>query len=232
MSIFPFRLFSPSLGTGSALVLLGILTTASLSFAKSGGSPPQRPLRILAFGDSLVAGFAVSSKAAFPVRLEKSLRSMGFEVEVINAGLPGDTTTGGLARLERALECAPDMVILELGTNDNLQGFDPALTEANLDTMLTRIRERNIAVLLTGIAPLRDLGADYRSSFTSIFPRLATKHQVPLYADFLEGVSGRPELNKADGIHPNPKGIDEIVRRVAPLVGEVLERLPGSLDRG
>jgi acyl-CoA thioesterase-1 len=189
-------------------------------------------LRILAFGDSLVAGFAVSSKAAFPVRLEKSLRSMGFEVEVINAGLPGDTTTGGLARLERALECAPDMVILELGTNDNLQGFDPALTEANLDTMLTRIRERNIAVLLTGIAPLRDLGADYRSSFTSIFPRLATKHQVPLYADFLEGVSGRPELNKADGIHPNPKGIDEIVRRVAPLVGEVLERLPGSLDRG
>jgi acyl-CoA thioesterase-1 len=232
MSIFPFRLFSPSLGTGSALVLLGILTTASLSFAKSGGSPPQRPLRILAFGDSLVAGFAVSSKAAFPVRLEKSLRSMGFEVEVINAGLPGDTTTGGLARLERALECAPDMVILELGTNDNLQGFDPALTEANLDTMLTRIRERNIAVLLTGIAPLRDLGADYRSSFTSIFPRLAAKHQVPLYADFLEGVAGRPELNKADGIHPNPKGIDEIVRRVAPLVGEVLERLPGSLDRG
>jgi acyl-CoA thioesterase-1 len=232
MSIFPFRLFSPSLGTGSALVLLGILTTASLSFAKSGGSPPQRPLRILAFGDSLVAGFAVSSKAAFPVRLEKSLRSMGFEVEVINAGLPGDTTTGGLARLERALECAPDMVILELGTNDNLQGFDPALTEANLDTMLTRIRERNIAVLLTGIAPLRDLGTDYRSSFTSIFPRLAAKHQVPLYADFLEGVAGRPELNKADGIHPNPKGIDEIVRRVAPLVGEVLERLPGSLDRG
>jgi acyl-CoA thioesterase-1 len=222
MSIFPFRLFSPSLGAGSVLPLSGILFLAALPFAEAGGSAPQRPLRILAFGDSLVAGFAVSSKAAFPVRLEKSLRIMGFDVEVINAGLPGDTTTGGLARLERALEW---------GTNDNLQGFDPALTEANLDAMLTRIRERNIAVLLTGIAPLRDLGPDYRSSFISIFSRLAAKHQVPLYTDFLEGVAGRPELNKADGIHPNPKGIDEIVRRVAPLVGEVLERLLGSLDR-
>jgi acyl-CoA thioesterase-1 len=215
MSFFPLPLFFAFLGSGSNLPLT-----------------VDRPLRILAFGDSLVAGFAVSSKAAFPVRLEKSLRTMGFDVELINAGLPGDTTTGGLSRLERALECAPDMVILELGTNDNLQGFDPALTEANLDAMLTRIRERNIAVLLTGIAPLRDLGPDYRAEFTAVFSRLAAKHQVPLYADFLEGVAGRPELNKADGIHPNPKGIDEIVRRVVPLVGEVLERLPGSLDRG
>jgi acyl-CoA thioesterase-1 len=208
MSFLPFPAFLSNLCSGSDL-------------------PPaaRRPLRILAFGDSLVAGFAVSSKKAFPVRLEKTLQAMGFSVELINAGLPGDTTAGGLSRLEGALGCDPDLVILELGTNDNLQGFDPALTEANLDAMLTRIKKRGIAVLLTGIRPLRDLGDDYRVAFTTIFPRLAEKHEAPLYLDFLEGVAGRPELNKADGIHPNPKGIDEIVRRISPLVGETLKKL-------
>jgi acyl-CoA thioesterase-1 len=200
-----------------------------LSNLCSGTDLPQtvpRPLRILAFGDSLVAGFAVPSKKAFPVRLEKALRAMGFAVELINAGIPGDTTAGGLNRLDRALECEPDMVILELGTNDNLQGFDPTRTEANLDTMLSRIVKRDIAVLLTGIKPLRDLGENYRNAFEALFSRLAAKHRTGLYPDFLEGVAGRPELNKADGIHPNPKGIDEIVRRIVPLVAEMLRKLP------
>ncbi len=196
--------------------------------ADTTGKRPSRPLRILAFGDSLVAGFAVPSKAAFPVRLEKTLRQMGFDVELINAGLPGDTTTGGRARLDKALKNAPDLVIIEFGANDNLTGIDPVVTETNLDAIIKKFKENNIAVLLTGIGLFRDFGEDYRTAFTGAFIRLAEKHQVPLYPDFLEGVSGRPELNKADGIHPNPKGIDEIVRRLAPLVAQVLQRLPAN----
>jgi acyl-CoA thioesterase-1 len=212
--------------------LNGLLPGFSLALTEADSGASGRPLRILAFGDSLVAGFAVPSKKAFPVRLEKTLRSMGFAVELINAGVPGDTTAGGRARLERALACEPDLVILELGTNDNLLGFDPAVTESNLDAMLVRLKEQDIAVLLAGIHPLRDLGEDYRADLAAVFSRLAAKYQAPLYPDFLAGVAGRPELSKADGIHPNPKGIDEIVRRLAPLVGKMLQQLQGSLDRG
>jgi acyl-CoA thioesterase-1 len=231
LSFWPFPLFFPARLEGSFPPLTGLLPGFSLSLAEAGGAAAARPLRILAFGDSLVAGFAVSSKAAFPVRLEKTLRGMGFAVELINAGVPGDTTAGGRARLEQALECGPDLVILELGANDNLQGFDPAVTESNLDAILARLTERNIAVLLAGIHPLRDLGEDYRAGLAAVFWRLAEKYQAVLYPDFLAGVAGRPEFNKADGIHPNPKGIDEIVRRLTPLVADLLQRVQGSLDR-
>lgn len=232
MSFWPFHFFSPFRFAGSFPPSTGPLLGFSLSLAEAGGASAARPLRILAFGDSLLAGFAVSSKAAFPVRLEKALRSMGFAVELINAGRPGDTTAGGRARLEQALACEPDLVILELGVNDNLQGFDPAVTESNLDAMLVRLKQRNIAVLLAGIHPLRDLGEAYRAGLAAVFSRLAEKYQALLYPDFLAGVAGRPEFNKADGIHPNPKGIDEIVRRVAPLVADLLKRVQGSLDSG
>jgi acyl-CoA thioesterase-1 len=232
VSFLPSRFFFPSRLAGSFPPLTSLLPGFFLSLAETGGAAADRPLRILAFGDSLVAGFAVSSKAAFPVRLEKALRGMGFAVELINAGLPGDTTAGGRSRLERALECEPDLVILELGANDNLLGIDPAVTECNLDAMLARLKKRGIAVLLAGIHPLRDLGEDYRAGLAAVFSRLAEKYLAPLYPDFLAGVSGRPELNKADGIHPNPKGIDEIVRRVTPLVADLIRRLQTSLDSG
>jgi acyl-CoA thioesterase I len=232
VSFLPFRFFFPSRSAGAFPPSSVLLPGLTLSLSESDGASADRPLRILAFGDSLVAGFAVSSKAAFPVRLEKALRGMGFAVEMINAGVPGDTTAGGRARLEQALECDPDLVILELGANDNLLGLDPAVTESNLDAMLARLKEKDIAVLLAGIHPLRDLGENYRDGLAAVFSRLAEKYQALLYPDFLTGVAGRPELNKADGIHPNPKGIDEIVRRVTPLVADLLQRVQRSLDRG
>jgi acyl-CoA thioesterase-1 len=187
-----------------------------------------KPLRILAFGDSLVAGFAVPRKAGFTVQLEKSLISAGYAAEVINAGIPGDTSAGGRARLEQALAIEPDLVLLEFGANDNLLGLAPANLETNLEAIIQRFQESGIPVLLTGIRPLRDLGENYQTEFSEVFSRLAAKHQLPFYADFLAGVAGRAELNKADGIHPNPKGVKEIVHRLTPLVVETL----GYLQKG
>ena len=187
-----------------------------------------RPRKILAFGDSLVAGFAVPRKAGFTVQLEKSLAAAGFPAEVINAGIPGDTSAGGRARLAQTLSVEPDLVLLELGANDNLLGLPPAELEANLEAIIQILEQRHIPVLLTGIEPLRDLGKSYRTEFTGVFSRLAQKHQMPFYPDFLAGVAGRPELNKNDGIHPNPKGVKEIVRRILPLVMETLQKLPAS----
>ncbi|WP_201257998.1 arylesterase [Syntrophotalea acetylenivorans] len=184
-----------------------------------------QPLRILAFGDSLVAGFALSRKAGFTVQLEKALIAAGFTAEVINAGIPGDTSAGGRSRLGQALDLQPDLVLLEFGANDNLLGVPPTELETNLEEIILRLRESGIPVLLTGIKPLRNLGTDYQAEFSEVFSRLADKHQVPFYADFLDGVAGRPELNKADGIHPNPKGVKEIVRRLSPLVIETLKGL-------
>ncbi len=183
------------------------------------------PLRILAFGDSLVAGFALSRKAGFTVQLEKALIAAGFSAEVVNAGIPGDTSAGGLSRLDQVLEVQPDLVLLEFGANDNLQGIQPADLEANLEAIIQRLQKTGIPVLLTGIKPLRNLGQAYQTEFSEVFSRLAAKYQLPFYADFLNGVGGQPELNKSDGIHPNPKGVKEIVRRLAPLVIETLKEL-------
>lgn len=182
-------------------------------------------LRVLAFGDSLVAGFALSRKAGFTAQLEKALLTEGLSAEVINSGIPGDTSAGGRSRLGQVLDVQPDLVLLEFGANDNLLGLQPAELEANLEAIIQRLQESGIPVLLTGIKPLRDLGESYQEEFSHVFSRLASKHQLPFYADFLAGVAGRPELNKADGIHPNPKGVKEIVRRLAPLVIETLKGL-------
>lgn len=187
-----------------------------------------KPMRILAFGDSLVAGFALSRKAGFTVQLEKALIAAGFSAEVINAGIPGDTSSGGRSRLGQILDAQPYLVLLEFGANDNLLGLQLAELEANLEAIIQGLKENGIPVLLTGIKPLRDLGENYQTEFTAVFSRLATKHQLPFYADFLAGVAGRPELNKADGIHPNPKGVKEIVHRLAPLVIETLNGLRQS----
>ena len=184
------------------------------------------PLRILAFGDSLVAGFALSRKASFTVQLEKALFAAGCPAEVVNAGIPGDTSAGGQARLQQALAIEPDLVLLEFGANDNLLGQAPANLEANLEAIIQGFRDNGIPVLLTDIKPLRDLGESYRTEFSEVFSRLAAKYQLPFYDDFLAGVAGKPELNKADGIHPNPKGVKEIVLRLAPLVIETLRGLP------
>lgn len=182
-------------------------------------------VRILVLGDSLSAGYGLAAAEAFPAQLERALRDGGKRVRVINAGVSGDTTSGGLARLDWALAEKPQLVILQLGANDALRGLDPALARANLDAILTRLKRDGVKVLLTGMRAPRNLGPGYYNKFDPIYPDLAKKHQVPLDPFFLEGVALRPELNLADGLHPNPKGIAVIVKRVLPQVCELLDGL-------
>ncbi len=180
------------------------------------------PARILAFGDSLTSGYGLDHDQAFPVQLERALKAEGLDIRVVNGGLSGDTTAGGLARLDWVLAAvpggAPDAVILELGANDGLRGLDPDATHANLDRILEGLRERGIRVLLAGMLAPPNLGREYGDEFNSVFPRLAAEHGVALYPFFLDGVAGDPSLNQPDGLHPNADGVAEIVRRILPAV--------------
>lgn len=184
------------------------------------------PKRILALGDSLVHGYGLPDAEIFPVQLEKVLNDKGVAAEVINAGVSGDTSAGGLARLDWALgdpAAPPDLVIVELGANDALRALDPAATEANLDAILTRLDEKGIPALLAGMYAPPNLGPDYGAAFNALYPRLAEKHQVPFYPFFLDGVAAEPRLNQADGMHPNGAGVAIIVDRIAPLVIDALQ---------
>lgn len=183
-------------------------------------------VRILVLGDSLSAGYGLAAAEAFPAQLERALHEAGQRVRVINAGVSGDTTSGGLARLDWALAEHPQLVIVQLGANDALRGLDPALAKANLDAILTRLKRDGVRVLLTGMRAPRNLGPAYYTKFDSLYRDLAKKHQVPLDPFFLEGVALRPELNLADGLHPNPKGVAVIVKRLLPQVCNLLAALP------
>lgn len=180
------------------------------------------PFRITVLGDSLVAGYGLTAADAFPAQLERALRERGCRVAVSNAGVSGDTTAGGRARLDWVLVDAPQLVIVELGANDALRGLPPEAAADNLDAILARLRERGIPALLAGMRAPRNLGAEYYTKFDALYPRLAERFQVPLYPFFLEGVTGVPGLNQEDGIHPNSKGVAEIVRRILPLVVSTL----------
>jgi acyl-CoA thioesterase I len=201
-----------------ALALL--LVTLVLSAAV----PAAAATRILAFGDSLTAGFGLPPEEAFPVRLAERLEKDGFAATIDNAGVSGDTTSGGLARLDWALGNHPDLVLLELGANDALRGIDPALTKANLDAMLAKITGAHIKVMLLGMEAPGNWGADYQKAFDAIYPALAEKYHVPLYPFFLDGVALNPALNQADGLHPNPAGVAIIVARIAPKLEELLRQ--------
>jgi acyl-CoA thioesterase-1 len=171
---------------------------------------------IVAFGDSLVAGLGLPENEAFPARLEAALRDRGHDVAVVNAGVSGDTTSGGLARLEWSVPDGTGGVILELGANDMLRGISPAQTLANLDAIIGRLKERNIPVLLAGMRAAPNMGAEYASEFDAIFPELARRHGIDLYPFFLDGVAAEPGLNQPDGMHPNSAGVDAIVQRMLP----------------
>ncbi|MEJ2202021.1 MAG: arylesterase, partial [Desulfuromonadaceae bacterium] len=181
--------------------------------------------RIVALGDSLTAGYGLSSKQAFPPQLEKALKARGIMAEVINAGVSGDTTADGLARLEGALAEQPDLVIVEFGANDALRGLPPEAAAANLDTILSRLQEKNIQALLTGMVAPRNFGPEYYNNFNAIYPRLAERYGIPLYPFFLEGVAGDPALNRRDGLHPTAAGVKVIVQRILPLLLETLGRM-------
>lgn len=182
--------------------------------------------RILALGDSLTAGYNLPAEDAFPVKLEKALRAQGYDVSVANAGVSGDTAAGGRARLDWALADKPDIAIVELGANDALRGLDPKETYGNLDMILDRLKQGGVKVLLAGMHAPRNMGKDYGDEFRSVYMRLKDKHNVAFYPFFLDGVAMRPELNLADGLHPNGKGVDVIVERILPYVKELLGK-PG-----
>lgn len=166
---------------------------------------------VLAFGDSLTAGYGLAEAEGFPRQLEARLRAAGLAVRVRNAGVSGDTTAGGRARLAWTLAEPADLVILSLGANDALRGIEPAVTRANLDAMLEELGKRKLKVLLAGMLAPRNLGEDYTKRFDAIYPELAKAHGVPLYPFFLAGVARQPELNQADGIHPNAAGVKRLV---------------------
>lgn len=190
-----------------------------------GSAAAEHPVRILALGDSLTAGYGLAASASFPAQLQAQLQSRGYPVEVINGGVSGDTTAGGLARLDWALADNPDAVILELGANDGLRAIDPAVTQANLKAILERLRDNNLPVLLTGMLAPPNLGTDYSQSFNAIYPQLAQRYDTLFYPFFLDGVATVPELNQADGLHPTERGIAIVVERILPFVIRLLEKI-------
>ena len=177
---------------------------------------------VVALGDSITAGYGLAPSEALPVQLEKVLRGQGVAVRIENAGVSGDTTAGGRARLDWAFASKPDFAIVALGANDMLRGIDPAETRANLDAILSSLRQRGVKVLLVGMLAAPNLGATYGAAFNAIYPDLAKKHDVPLYPFLLDGVAMQQTLNQGDGIHPNARGAALIADKLAPYVRRLL----------
>lgn len=189
----------------------------------AGGNIDERTLRILVLGDSLTAGYGLAAADAFPEQLQRALLEAGHRVEVINAGVSGDTSAGGLSRLEWALADSPDLVILELGANDALRGLAPEQTMINLGRIIARLAQDDINILLAGMLAPRNLGSEYYNKFDSLYPDLAAKHGITLYPFFLDGVAGNPQLNLADGIHPNREGVKVIVAKILIYVERMIK---------
>jgi acyl-CoA thioesterase-1 len=203
------------------------LMAFAASFSPLMAQTPRKPVRIAAFGDSLSAGYGLPQRAAFYSVLERKLKAEGLDVVVENAAVSGDTATAGKDRLDWSIQDGTDLVIVEFGANDALRGIDPKITEAALDAILLRLKQRNMRAVLAGMLAPPNNGGDYGRAFNSLYQRLAEKHGVPLYPFFLDGVAGNPKLNLPDGIHPTAEGIEEIVRRIAPVIEAELKKLPG-----
>jgi acyl-CoA thioesterase I len=210
------------------LVLGMALMVAGAALAQAPGVRPAKPIKMVVLGDSLSAGLGLSGSAAFPARLQKSLQSKGIAVDMINAGVSGDTSSGGRDRLDWSVPEGTEAVILELGANDALRGIDPQLTRSALSDILTRLKARGIAVLLCGMVAPPNYGSEYSARFNAIYPDLAKSFGVPLYPFFLEGVATDAKLNQADGLHPTAEGVDAIVRNILPAVEAFLGTISGQ----
>lgn len=208
------------------LILAFLMTGEAL--AQSPSAAPAKPVKIVAFGDSLTAGLGLPANQSFPVRLQKALESKGIKVDMINAGVSGDTTSSGRDRLDWSIPEGTEAVILELGANDAMRGTDPKVTRAALSDILTRLKARKIAVLLCGMIAPPNYGAEYAARFNAIYPELAQQFGVPLYPFFLEGVAAEAKLNQADGIHPTAEGVDLIVKSILPAVEAFLGTIAGQ----
>jgi acyl-CoA thioesterase-1 len=195
------------------IVLTMTLTATATALAKASG-----PIRLVVLGDSLSAGLGLSAGDAFPARLQKALKEKGIDIDITNAGVSGDTASGGRDRLDWSVPEGTEGVILELGANDALRGIDPSITRAALSDVVGRLKARGIAVLLCGMLAPPNYGSDYAARFNSIYPELARSFGVALYPFFLDGVAADAKLNQADGIHPTPAGVDMIVTRIMPTV--------------
>ena len=211
--------------TVSLLLCPLILATTGRPILAQQLAKAENPIRIVAFGDSLTAGYGLAPSDAFPAQLERALKSKGLNVEIINAGVSGDTTSAALERFDWAIPDGVDAAIVELGANDALRGQPPEQAKKNLDTILSRLREKGIEVLLTGIPAPRNWGDGYVKSFDPMFAELSKKHNTLLYPFFLDGVALKPELSLPDGLHPNARGVALIADRIGGKVDELLERV-------
>lgn len=222
------------IGSHAARLLVASIVALGLAAAPKGAAAQDGaadPITLVALGDSLMAGYQLPQSAAFPVVLEAALQARGWEnVTIVNAGVSGDTASGGLARLDWSVPDGTDGVILELGANDMLRGLDPAVTEQALEAIVTRLQERGIPVMLAGMYAARNLGQDYVEAFDSIYPRLAETHDLVLYPFFLDGAIGNPSLMLPDGIHPNAAGVEVMVDAMLPAVETFIERIRDARD--
>jgi acyl-CoA thioesterase-1 len=214
-----------------AMVMTGVLgALMATAGPASAQSPPvaAKPIKLAVLGDSLTAGYGLPAPAAFPVRLQKSLKDKGIAVEATNAGVSGDTSSGGRDRLDWSIPEGTQAVIVELGANDALRGIDPAVTRAALEEIIKRLQAKGIAVMLCGMYAPRNFGPDYVAKFDPIYPELAKTYGVPLYPFFLDGVAGEAKLTQPDGLHPTAEGVDLIVERILPTVQAFLDQFAGK----
>jgi acyl-CoA thioesterase-1 len=202
------------------VVLLAVMMTASPALAG--------PIKMVVLGDSLSAGLGLAASDAFPAKLQKALKDKGIDVDIVNAGVSGDTASGGRDRLDWSVAEGTEAVILELGANDALRGTDPSVTRAALTDIVGRLKARGIAVLLCGMLAPPNYGRDYADRFNTIYPDLAKSFGVTLYPFFLDGVAADKTLNQADGIHPTPAGVDIIVKNMLPIVEAFLDTIKGK----
>ena len=199
-----------------------VLAVSLLASAANFGSAEARPIKILAMGTSLTQGYGLPPGTEFTTQLQAALKAQGIDAEIVNAGVSGDTSSGGLSRLDWSLADHPDAAILELGSNDMLRGVPPKVTEKNLRAILSTLQKDHVPVLFTGMHAQRNLGPDYVAEFDAIYPRLAKEYPVIFYPFILDGVALNPRLNQADGLHPNPAGVKIIVARILPDVKKLV----------
>jgi acyl-CoA thioesterase-1 len=213
----------------NSLLIAILCASLAVSPAHAQTAPaPAGPVKLAFLGDSLSAGYGVAPGEAIPARLDAALRKQGRNVTVINQGVSGDTTAGGLDRVDWTLADKPDIVLVELGANDALRGSDPAGAERNLDAIIAKLKAAGVTVWLAGMLAPRNFGPEYAQQFDGIYKRLAHKYDVPLYPFFLDGVAQDPALNQADGLHPNPKGVAIVVERLLPFVTRNLDAYAAS----
>jgi acyl-CoA thioesterase I len=210
------------------LVLAMVLMSAGTALAQAPASAAIKPIKMVVLGDSLSAGLGLSASAAFPARLQEALKSNGIVVDMTNAGVSGDTSSGGRDRLDWSVPEGTEAVIVELGANDALRGIDPAVTRAALTDIVTRLKARKIAVFLCGMLAPPNYGSDYSARFNAVYPDLAKAFGLPLYPFFLAGVATEAKLNQADGLHPTAEGVDVIVKNILPAVEAFLGAISGQ----